>query len=289
MANEQYTSPNMSRSEEIVQATIDGTEYNKPSQSRLETLLIELKEAFEAGGGESSDYATALSLTIDSSTYIITARLLNKDGDTLGTAQTIDLPIESVVVSGSYDAQTKKVILTLQSGSTIEFSVADLVSGLQTEITSTNKLSADLVDDTNTTHKFVTASDKTTWNNKSDFSGSYNDLTNKPTIPDELSDLTEDSTHRTVTDTEKTTWNAKSDFSGSYNDLTDKPTIPAAVTVDQTYDSTSTNPQSGTAVAGAIVKKPGEITTGKQYTIGGQAEKTAQEIERTGTHDNNAQ
>lgn len=57
-------------------------------------------------------------------------------------------------------------------------------------------------------------------------SGSYNDLTNKPTIPDELADLTSDSTHRTVTDTEKTTWNGKSDFSGDYNDLSNKPTIP---------------------------------------------------------------
>ena len=59
-------------------------------------------------------------------------------------------------------------------------------------------------------------------------SGSYNDLTDKPSIPDSLSDLSDDSTHRVVTDTEKSTWSAKSDFSGSYNDLTDKPTIPAA-------------------------------------------------------------
>lgn len=34
--------------------------------------------------------------------------------------------------------------------------------------------------------------------------------------------------------------------------IQNKPTIPAAVTVDQTYNSASTNPQSGTAVAGAI-------------------------------------
>ena len=54
--------------------------------------------------------------------------------------------------------------MTLQSGSTIEFSVADLVAGLQSEITSTNKLDSDLVDDTNQTHKFVTAAEKTTWN-----------------------------------------------------------------------------------------------------------------------------
>ena len=72
----------------------------------------------------------------------------------------------------------------------------------------------------------ITSTDVSNWNNKSDFSGSYNDLSNKPNIPDELKDLSEDSTHRTVTDTEKNTWNNKSDFSGSYNDLTNKPTIP---------------------------------------------------------------
>ncbi len=33
---------------------------------------------------------------------------------------------------------------------------------------------------------------------------SYNDLTDKPTIPTALSSLSEDSTHRVVTDTEKT-------------------------------------------------------------------------------------
>ena len=77
-----------------------------------------------------------------------------------------------------------------------------------------------------TAHRLVTDTEKAAWNAKSDFSGSYNDLTDKPTIPTTLSELTEDSTHRLVTDTEKSTWNAKSDFSGSYNDLTDKPTIP---------------------------------------------------------------
>ena len=33
------------------------------------------------------------------------------------------------------------------------------------------------------THRTVTDAEKTKWNNKSDFSGNYNDLTNKPTIP----------------------------------------------------------------------------------------------------------
>lgn len=40
------------------------------------------------------------------------------------------------------------------------------------------------------------------------FSGDYNDLENKPDIPDDLADLHDDTNHRTVTDAEKTQWNA---------------------------------------------------------------------------------
>lgn len=39
--------------------------------------------------------------------------------------------------------------------------------------------------------------------------GSYNDLSNKPTIPGNLSQLSDDATHRTVTDAEKTAWGNK--------------------------------------------------------------------------------
>lgn len=120
-----------SRIENILEATINGEEYTEPSGSRIETLLIELNELIiEGGGGSSTAYATALSLTIDSSTYVMTAQLLNKDGDPLGTAQTVDLPLESVVVGATYDNTTKSIILTLQSGSTTSVPVGDLVSGL---------------------------------------------------------------------------------------------------------------------------------------------------------------
>ena len=64
------------------------------------------------------------------------------------------------------------------------------ISNYQTKIDSEHKLSSDLVDDTNNTNKFVTASEKATWDNKSNFSGSYNDLTNKPTIPSEVTETT---------------------------------------------------------------------------------------------------
>ncbi len=108
---------------------------------------------------------TTLVLSLDSSTYIMTLQLKNSAGATIST-QSIDLPIETMIVNASYDNTTKELVLVLQSGNTIRVNIADLVSGLQTEITSQNKLSSDLVDDTNKTNKFVTATDITSWNAK---------------------------------------------------------------------------------------------------------------------------
>ena len=117
---------------------------------------------------DSTKYWASIAVSVDTSNYKITTTLKDQDWNTLGTAQVIDLPLESVVVSGSYDSVNKKIILTLEWWSTIEFSVADLVSGLQSEIDANNKLDADLVDDTNSTHKFVTTSEKSTYAGKQD-------------------------------------------------------------------------------------------------------------------------
>lgn len=47
-----------SRTEEILIATIDGNEYDELPQSRLEELLLELKQAIEesSGGGGTTNY-----------------------------------------------------------------------------------------------------------------------------------------------------------------------------------------------------------------------------------------
>lgn len=116
---------------------------------------------------DNTRYAAALSLTIDSATFIVTGQLKDQNGDNLGTAQTIDLPLESVVVGGSYNSQTQKVVLTLQNGNTIEFSVADLVYGLQTELSETNKLNPAYINYDNT-HRAVSDAEKSTWNGKQD-------------------------------------------------------------------------------------------------------------------------
>ena len=100
-------------------------------------------------------------------------------------------------------------------------------------------------------------------------SGSYNDLSNKPSIP--AAQVNSD-------------WNAASGVSqilnkpslatvatsGSYADLSNKPTIP---TVDQSYNASSTNAQSGTAVAQAIAAIPSS-----SYTAGDGIDITANEV-----------
>lgn len=52
------------------------------------------------------------------------------------------------------------------NGTTLSGDKSSTDFGLQAEITANNKLSSDLVDDTNATNQFVTSSEKTTWNGK---------------------------------------------------------------------------------------------------------------------------
>lgn len=105
-----------------------------------------------------------------------------------------------------------------------------------------------------TTLEGISDEDINNWNNKSDFSGSYNELTNKPVIPtvpkhvsafindagyiSELPDMnnyaTKDELHNhdnkatldKLTEEKMTSWDNKSDFSGNYNDLSNKPITP---------------------------------------------------------------
>ena len=125
--------------------------------------LFAAKLAGSSGGG-TGDIA-GVDIDIDES-YVLSAVLKKKDGTNIGEPSSVDLPLEEMIVSGYYDDTTQKVVLTLKNGNVIQFSVADLVSGLQTEITTTNKLSSDLVDDINKTNLFVTLAEKTTWNGK---------------------------------------------------------------------------------------------------------------------------
>lgn len=174
--------------------TIDTFSANSDTDKTID-IRVPTNAADVSALPSSTKYAASLYLYVNSSTYVVTAQLKDQDGNNIGAAQTIDLPLESVVVNGSYNAQTKKVVLTLENGSTIEFSVADLVAGLQSEITPQNPLSADLVVDGNVNKVFtLTMKHKldgieegaevnvqSDWNQTDNTQDDY--IKNKPTIP----------------------------------------------------------------------------------------------------------
>lgn len=130
-----------------------------------------------------------LTFLVDPLTYVLTVNLLNPKGEVISSGQ-VDLPLESMVISASYE--NGYITLTLQNGETTRFSIAALVSGL---VPTTRKINGKSLE---------------------------SDI--ELFIPENLSDLIEDDAHRTVTDTEKTKWNNKVDIvSGkglSTNDFT---------------------------------------------------------------------
>jgi len=136
--------------------------------------------------------------------------------------------------------------------------------------------------------------------------GSYNDLSNTPTIPDGVPTVTSSDNGKVLKATYSGgagsySWETESGgggggtqvqsnwmetdptavsyiqnkpnlatvaTSGSYNDLSNTPTIP---TVDQTYNASSTNAQSGVAVASAIIGKQDTISAGNMISISSNA------------------
>lgn len=133
------------------------------------------------------------------------------------------------------------------------------VDGLIANIAVPTKLSQ-LADDT--THRLVTDAEKDRWNNS--FSGSYNDLTNKPTIPTRLSQLTEDDSHMTVSKAQKTKIdNVPAQFKTINNQSitgTGNITIPTggtgtSITVDTALSSTSVNPVQNKIINAELDKK----------------------------------
>ena len=133
----------------------------------VQTAIGKLAKSVDANQNSISLLGADISFTINSSTYELTARLLNSEGGAIGTAKTVDLPLESMVVDADYDDTNKTIVLTLKNGQTTSFSVADLVSGLQSELNANNKLNPAFID-YDASHRAVSDTEKGTWNGKQD-------------------------------------------------------------------------------------------------------------------------
>ena len=116
-----------------------------------------------------------LNVSMDTTDYVLTLKLLDKNENVIDI-KSVDLPLEELVISGSYDATNKKIVLTLKSGQTIEIPVTNLLAGL---VNATRQVgSNDLSDDITPTQLFNDIKDLTgTMTNKS-IDADDNDVTN---------------------------------------------------------------------------------------------------------------
>lgn len=91
----------------------------------------------------------AVQLDMDPESFVITSKLKNKSG-TVISSDSIDLPLESVVVNLDYNEIEGTIRLVLQNGlKTDPIKVSDITNGLVTE-TSFNQTTANLVPNTRT-------------------------------------------------------------------------------------------------------------------------------------------
>lgn len=144
-------------------------------------------------------------LKVQTASVTVTS-LKDKDGNTVAL-NTLKLGDNVLLVDLEYPDRWVSTITT--SGTTVQsvtLSVLETqkvdLSSYQPLIDTNNKLSADLVDDTNTTNKFVTSTEKSTWNGKQNAitstnklnaslvsglatvatTGAYSDLSGAPTV-----------------------------------------------------------------------------------------------------------
>lgn len=104
--------------------TVDSFSVNA-TENKTINLTVPTSAADVSALPDSTKYAASVTVSLDTSNYKITVTLKDQDGNTLGTSQVIDLPLENY----------------------------------QPKITSSNELDADLVDDSTSTNKFTTAGD----------------------------------------------------------------------------------------------------------------------------------
>lgn len=154
--------PNASKTVELTQAQYDALTVKDPNTFYIIT---------DSQGADLSNYYTKSETS--GATEISTA--LNAKQDTLVSGTNIKtINNESLLGSGNIDIQGGGSSYTAGDGIDITNDVISVTGKVDT--TAFTAHTADTV-------IHVTSAEKAAWNAKSDFSGSYNDLTDKPTIP----------------------------------------------------------------------------------------------------------
>lgn len=117
--NNTYDDSNIKKNIEINTTEIS---KNKDNIEHLNNKVIECSLITETG--------SKIELNINSSDFKMNAILKDKNGNVIDTSNEIDLPLETMVVSASYDNDAKELVITLQNGTETRVPVSSLIDGL---------------------------------------------------------------------------------------------------------------------------------------------------------------
>ena len=123
-----------------------GTEESEVTT--VEDLIRQVIESMRDAGDISSGAGImSVALDYDSALYKFRVHIIDGNNNDY-YSEYVDLPIETVVVSGSYDATNKALILTLKDGEKLTIGVSQLVAGLASETYVNNKISTEVTNRT---------------------------------------------------------------------------------------------------------------------------------------------
>lgn len=106
----------------------------------IQSTIEQMKQDGQLSSGAG---ITSVALDYDASLYKFRVHIIDGN-NTDYYSDYVDLPIETVVVNGRFDEETKKLILTLTNGSTIDISVGQIIAGLASETYVNNSISTEV-------------------------------------------------------------------------------------------------------------------------------------------------
>ena len=109
----------LAQDEQDIQTNTDNIRTNAEAIDKLNTDLLDYSLISETGN--------KLSMSINPQTYVITLSLKDKN-DNILSIQSVDLPLETMIISASYSNGI--LTFTLKNGQTLEVPISDLISGL---------------------------------------------------------------------------------------------------------------------------------------------------------------
>jgi len=145
----------IAEAEQDIQTNTDNIRTNAEAIDKLNTDLLDYSLITETGN--------KISMSINPNTYVITLSLKDKNDNILST-QSVDLPLETMIVSASYSNGI--LTFTLKNGQTLQVPISDLIDGLVSTDTFNQAVQGLSNRITSIENDYLKASDKTELQNQ---------------------------------------------------------------------------------------------------------------------------